>query len=100
MNNSHSVAATRLVWTAVIRNNSETSGPLLNGRILKMYTLEVYIKSFGGEKGGSSEPLRTPLAYGPDSHFELFFAVRYFRENTVAVMTKTALCIAWSLVSP
>ena len=38
--NSHSVAATRLVWTAVILNSSETSGPLLNGRILKMYNFD------------------------------------------------------------
>ena len=63
--NSHTVAATRLVWAAVILNSSETSGPLLNGRILKMYSLEVYIKSFGGQKGGSLEPPRTPPAYGP-----------------------------------
>ena len=31
-----------------------------------MYSLEVYIKSFGGQKGGSSEPPRTPPAYGPE----------------------------------
>ena len=30
-----------------------------------MYSLEVYIKSFGGQKGGSLEPPRTPPAYGP-----------------------------------
>ena len=59
---SHSVTAT---WTAGILNNSETSGPLLNGRILKMYSLEVYIKPFGGQNGGSSEPPRTSPAYGP-----------------------------------
>ena len=63
--NSHSVAATRLVWTAVILNNSETSGPLLNGRIHKMYSLKVYIKSFGGQNGGSSNPPRTSPAYRP-----------------------------------
>ena len=40
-------------------NSSETtSGPLSNGKAL-------YIKSFGGQKGGSSEPPRTPRAYGP-----------------------------------
>ena len=32
-----------------------------------MCSLEVYIKSFGGQKGGSLEPPRTPPAYGPDS---------------------------------
>ena len=51
--------------SAVILNSSETSGPLSNGRILKMYSLEVYITSFGGQKGGSSKPPRTPPAYGP-----------------------------------
>ena len=61
------VAATRPVWTAVILNSSETSGPLSNGRVLKMCSLEVYIKSFGGQKGGSLEPPQTPPAYGPDT---------------------------------
>ena len=32
------IAATRLVWTVVILNSSETSGPLSNGRALKMYS--------------------------------------------------------------
>ena len=51
-------AATRLVWRAVILNSSETSGPLSNG-------LEVYIKSFGGQKGGvRSNPLELPLPSG------------------------------------
>ena len=58
--NSHTVAATRLVWTAVILNSSETSGPLSNGRIVIMCSLEVYIKSFGGQKGGLLEPPWTP----------------------------------------
>ena len=49
----------------MILNCNETSGPHSNGRILKMYFLEVYIKSFGGQKGGSLEPPRTPPAYGP-----------------------------------
>ena len=49
----------------MILNSSETSGPLSNGRILKMCSLEVYIKSFGGQKGGSLEPPRTPPAYVP-----------------------------------
>ena len=62
---SHTVAATRLVWTAMILNSSETSGPFSNGRILIMCSLEVYMKSFGGQKEGSLEPPRTPPAYGP-----------------------------------
>ena len=32
------IAATRFVWTAVILNSSETSGPLSNCRTLKMYS--------------------------------------------------------------
>ena len=32
------IAATKLVWTAVILNGSEASGPLANGKALKMYT--------------------------------------------------------------
>ena len=36
--NSHTVAATRLVWTAVILNGSETSVPLSNGRTFEMYS--------------------------------------------------------------
>ena len=30
-----------------------------------MCSLEVYKKSFGGQRGGSLEPPRTPPAYGP-----------------------------------
>ena len=39
--NAHSagcIAATDLVWTAVILNGSEASGPLAKGRALKMYS--------------------------------------------------------------
>ena len=36
----------------------------LNGRILKMYNLEIRIKSFRGQKGSSSEPLDPPLPTG------------------------------------
>ena len=57
----NTVAATR---AAVIFNSSETSGPRSNGRILKMYILEVYIKSFGGQKGVRSNPLEPPLPTG------------------------------------
>ena len=58
------------VWIAVILNSSDTNGPLSNGRIPLMYSLDVYIKSFGGQKGASSEPPRTPLpsVYGPVTH--------------------------------
>ena len=56
------VAATRLAWTVVILDSSETSGPV--GHL--QCTLAVYIKSFWGQKGGSSEPPRTPPAYGPE----------------------------------
>ena len=51
-------------------NSNETSGPLSNGRILKLCSLEVYIKSFGGQKGGSLEPPRIPPAYGPSCYYE------------------------------
>ena len=40
-----------------------------------MCSLEVYIKFFGGQKGGSLEPPRTPPAYGPGAFnvaFRLF----------------------------
>ena len=63
--NSHSEAATRLIWTAVIFNSSETSESVSNGVILKMYSFVVYKKSFEGQKGGSSEPPQTPPAYRP-----------------------------------
>ena len=32
------IAATKLIWTAVILNGSEASGPLANGRALKMHS--------------------------------------------------------------
>ena len=77
----------------MILNSSETtSGPLSNGKALKKCTIKaVYIKSFGGQKGGSSEPPRTPPAYGPakwlkerpqvsseDVHYVLFFCGNLF----------------------
>ena len=59
--NSHTrLQQSRLVWTAVILNSSETSWSLSNGRILKICSLAVYIKSFGGQKGGSLELPQTP----------------------------------------
>ena len=58
------LSATRLVWIAVILDSSETNGPLLNSKILLVYSLEVHVKSFGGQKGGSNEsPGTSPLAY-------------------------------------
>ena len=56
------IAATRFVWTAVILDSTEASGPFSNGRALKMLTL--YIKSFGGQKGVQSNPLEPPLPMG------------------------------------
>ena len=56
----------------MILNSSETtSAPVVDhfptvGH-LKCTVKAVYIKSFGDQKGGSSEPLRTPPAYGPAS---------------------------------
>ena len=50
----------------MILNSSETSGPFSNGRILKMYSLEVHVKPFGGQKGGLSELPRTPPTYRPE----------------------------------
>ena len=49
----------------VVLNSSETSGPLSNGRILKLCSLEVYIKSFGGQIGGFARTPSSPPAYGP-----------------------------------
>ena len=49
----------------MIFNSSETSESVSNGVILKMYSFVVYKKSFEGQKGGSSEPPRTPPAYRP-----------------------------------
>ena len=34
----NTVAATRLIWTAVILNGSETSGPLSDSMTFKMYS--------------------------------------------------------------
>ena len=54
------IAATRRTRTAVILNSSETSEPV--GHL--KYTIAVYIKSFGGQKGGLERTPRTPPAYG------------------------------------
>ena len=52
-----------------------------------MYSLEVYIKSFGGQKGGSLEPPRTPLPTG---------LVMLSHSPTIATV-KTYLCSARQL---
>ena len=67
--NLHNVAATRLVWIAVILNSSETNGPLSNDTINVQFR-GVY-KIFWWSKGGSSEPPWTPPAYGPVCHILL-----------------------------
>ena len=43
-----------------------------------MCSLDVYIKSFGGQKGGSSEPPRTPPAYGPESTSQEHYQILSF----------------------
>ena len=60
------IAATKLIWTVVILNGSEASGPLTSGRALKMYSWAV-IKSFEA-KEGFERTTRTPppQAYEPD----------------------------------
>jgi len=61
------IAATRLAWTAVILNSCETtSGPLSNGRALKMCS--VY-KIFWRPKGGFARtPSNPPLPIGLMMH--------------------------------
>ena len=49
------IAATKLVWTVVMLNGSEASGPLTDGRVRQC------IKPFGGQKWDPSEsPSNTP----------------------------------------
>ena len=64
------IAATELVWTVVILNGSEASGPwpLARAFIVKCIASSRCIKSFGGQ-GDWSEPPRTPPAYGPDCQY-------------------------------
>ena len=45
------IAAIKLVWTAVILNGNEVSGPITSGRALKMYSWALY-KIFRDQKGG------------------------------------------------
>ena len=49
------IAANKLVWTVVILNGSETSGPVTSDRALAGRYI-IFLR----QKGGSSEPPRTP----------------------------------------
>ena len=53
---------TRLAWTVVILNSSETSGPV---RHLKCtIDIAVYMNSFGAKRGVRANPLEPPLPTG------------------------------------
>ena len=56
------MAASRLAWTVMILNSSETSsGPLSNGRVLTKCTVKaVYIISFGDQKGIRANTSKPP----------------------------------------
>ena len=56
--NMHIVAATRLVWTALILNSRETSGPLSNGRtnLRVSCVYEIFCRSKGGFTWTPSNP--------------------------------------------
>ena len=56
---------------------------------LKCTVKAVYIKSFGGQKGGSSEPPRTPSAYGPG-----YTGVGITRMQQAMVLITIALVLA------
>ena len=84
MNKQTRIAATRLVLTAVILNSIEASGSISNGRALKMYSEAVHIKSFGGQKGGTSP------AYGPESCMK----------TTQLRVAQMMIYIRWSVLSP
>ena len=58
----------------MILNGSEASGPLTNGRALKMYSLTLY-KIFLGQKGGSREPSLPAYRPAKNNHLlcELLF---------------------------
>ena len=58
--NSLRARSALVVWTAVILNSIEATGPISNGWALKLSSAYKFIKSFGGQKGDSSEPPRTP----------------------------------------
>ena len=50
----------KLVWTAVIFNSIEATGPISNDRALKMYSQVVRINFWGGgQKGDLSKPTQT-----------------------------------------
>ena len=55
------IAVTKLVWSAMILNSSMASGPLINGRALKMYSWVVYCsvqKSFEAKEVGGEAKCR------------------------------------------
>ena len=59
----------------MIFNSSKTNGPLSNGRIPLMYSLDVYIKSFGGPKGGFERtPSNPPCLRACDTQEYIIFA--------------------------
>ena len=66
-----SIAATKLIWTAIILNGSEASGPLTNPRALKMYSWAVY-KTFWGQKGVQANPLELSLPTGLIIYTQLY----------------------------
>ena len=60
------IAETKLVWTAVILNGSDASGPFTNGKGIE--NVYVVYKSFGAQNGVRVNPLELPLAYGPECY--------------------------------
>ena len=60
------IAATKLIWTAVILNGSEASGLLSNVGHLKCIARR-RIKYLGGQKGVQANPLGPPLYMGLES---------------------------------
>ena len=66
-----------------------------------MYSLEVYIKSFGGQKEGSLEPPRTPLPTGLQYNLGYYhFVIMHWLHIlchvmfTMAILIKMAVAIA------
>ena len=57
------IAATKVVRTVVILNGSDASGPLANGRALRMY--------IDRPKGGFEWTPLNPSTYGPEDHHQL-----------------------------
>ena len=71
LHESHTVAATRIVWTAVILSSSETSGSLSNGRVQFRGVYNILRRSKGGFKRTPSNPppcLRAWTAFHPSQN--------------------------------